>query len=495
MRSFLLQTAILDRLNGPLCDAVTGQEEGSARLEALERGNLFVVPLDEKRHWFRYHHLFADVLHAHLMAEQPEQVPTLHRRASEWYEQNGSAAEAIRHALAAEDFERAASLVELAVPAMRRSRQEATVLGWLKALPDELVRARPVLSAAYAWALLAVGELEGVEARLRDAERWLDTTADMNERPQAPSAAPKGGNPLGAVVVDEAEFRRLPGALAVHRAAHALALGDVAGTVQYARRALDLIPEDDHLWRGAAAVLLGLASWTSGDLEAAHRTYADGIASVQKAGHISDAIGCAIALADIRIAQGRLREAMSTYQWGLQLATEQGTPVLRGTADMYVGMSELHRERDDLKAATQHLLSSKELGEHTGLPQNRYRWCVAMARIREAEGDLTGALDLLHEAERLYVSDYSPNVRPVAALKTRVWVAQGRLGEALGWAQRQGLSVTTTSATCASSSTSPWPGCSWPGISATMPTAPCLRQWDCSSASCKQRKQGRGREA
>ena len=104
VRSFLLQTAILDRLNGPLCDAVTGQEEGRARLEALERGDFFVVPLDEKRHWFRYHHLFADVLYAHLMAEQPEQVPTLHRRASEWYEQNGSAANAIRHALAAKDF-------------------------------------------------------------------------------------------------------------------------------------------------------------------------------------------------------------------------------------------------------------------------------------------------------------------------------------------------------------------------------------------------------
>ena len=140
VRSFLLQTAILDRLSGPLCDAVTGQEDGSARLEALERGNFFVVPLDDKRHWYRYHHLFADVLHAHLRAEQPDQVATLHRRASAWYEQHGSAADAIRHALAAEDFERAADLVELAVPAMRRSRQEATLLGWLKALPDELVR-------------------------------------------------------------------------------------------------------------------------------------------------------------------------------------------------------------------------------------------------------------------------------------------------------------------------------------------------------------------
>src|SRR5437016_2820640 len=181
VRSFLLQTSILDRLNGPLCDAVTGQEESNARLEALERGNFFVVPLDDRRHWYRYHHLFAEVLSAHLMAEQPDQVSTLHRRASEWYEQNGSAADAIRHALAAQDFARTADLVELAVPAMRRSRQEATVLGWLKALPDELVHYRPVLSVDYAGALLSSGQLEGVEARLRDAERWLDTRADKTE--------------------------------------------------------------------------------------------------------------------------------------------------------------------------------------------------------------------------------------------------------------------------------------------------------------------------
>src|SRR5581483_2661086 len=116
-------------------------------------------------------------------------------------------------------------------------------------------------------------------------------------------------------------------------------------------------------------------------------------------------------------------------------------PVLRGTADMYVGLSEIARERGDLQAATQHLLRSQELGEHTGLPQNRYRSRVAMARVRESEGDLVGALDLLNEAERLYVSDFFPNVRPVPALRARVWIAQGRLGEALGWAREQGLSV------------------------------------------------------
>src|SRR5438270_3071465 len=434
VRSFLLQTSILDRLSGPLCDAVTGQEEGNARLEALERGNFFVVPLDDTRHWYRYHHLFAEVLSARLLAEQPDQGSTLHRRASAWYEQHGSVADAIRHALAAFDFGRAADLVELAVPAMARSRQEATVLGWLKALPDELVRARPVLSVHYAGALLLHGVLEGVEARLRDAEQWLDRKTDMGASSALAPAAEM-------VVVDEEEFRGLPGMIAIYRAAIALALGNVADTVTYARRALDLVPEDDHHRRGSAAGFLGLAYWTRGDLEAAHRSYAECMALVQRSGHISDAIGCSIALADIRISQGRLREAMSTYERGLQLAAEQSALPLRGAADMHVGMSELHRERDDLHAATQLLLRSKELGEHTGLPQNRYRWCVAMAHIRAAEGDLAGALDLLHEAERLYMGDFFPYVRPIAALRTRVWIAQGRVGEALDWAREQGLSV------------------------------------------------------
>src|SRR5664279_5206712 len=176
VRSFLLQTSILGRLSGPLCDAVTGDDSGRATLEALERGNLFLVPLDDRRRWYRYHQLFADVLRAHLLDEQSARVPELHRRASEWYEQNGERSEAIRHALAAEDFERAADLVELAVPAMRRSRQEATVRGWLEALPGEVVQVRPVLIVGYAGALLLGGEVEGVEARLEDAERWLDTS-------------------------------------------------------------------------------------------------------------------------------------------------------------------------------------------------------------------------------------------------------------------------------------------------------------------------------
>ncbi len=433
VQQFLLQTSILERLSGPLCDAVTGQDDGKAKLAALERGNLFLVPLDDRRRWYRYHQLFADVLHARLRDEQPDDVPDLHRRASAWYEQNDEPAEAIRHALAAGDFDRAADLVELAIPAMLRSRQEAAVLGWLELLPDEVVRVRPVLSVGFAGALLAGGEFEGVEARLRDAERWLDGATGIRQGSQAPAAE--------MVVVDDAEFRRLPAEIELYRAAQALTRGDGPGTVRHSRRALELSPADEHLGRASAAALMGLASWASGDLEAGYSGYAECMAGLRRAGHIADIFGCAIALADIRRAQGRLGEAMRTYEQALQRAPEQSGPVLRGTADMYVGMSEVHRERDDLPAATQQLLRSQELGEHTGLPQNRYRWRVAMARIREAEGDLGGALDLLNEAERLYVGDFFPNVRPVPALRARVRVAQGELGEALGWARERGLSV------------------------------------------------------
>ena len=433
VQAFLLQTSILGRLSGPLCDAVTGQGDGKAMLEALDRGNLFLVPLDNRRRWYRYHHLFADVLQARLLDEQPGQVPDLHQRASAWYQQNGEPAVAIGHALAAGDFERAADLAELEIPAMSRTRQEATVRGWLEVIPGEVVRVRPVLSVGFAGALLSGGQLEGVESRLRDAERWLDVTTGTEARSQARSAE--------MVVADEREYRRLPGMIELYRAALALVRGDGPGTVRHARRALEVALADDHLCRAGASGILGLAFWTSGDLEAGHAAYAECTTGLRRAGHIADIFGCAIALADIRLVQGRLGEAMRTYEQALQRVPEQGGPVLRGTADMYVGMSGVHRERNDLHTATQQLLRSQELGEHTGLPQNRYRWRVAMARIRQAEGDLDGALDLLDEAERVYVGDFFPNVRPVPALRARIWIAQGRLGEAADWAREQGLSV------------------------------------------------------
>src|SRR5580704_18021586 len=296
VQAFLLQTSILGRLSGPLCDAVTGQGGGKAMLEALDRGNLFLVPLDDRRRWYRYHHLFADMLQARLLDEQPGQVPDLHRRASAWYQQNGEQSVAIGHALAAQDFERAADLIERAIPAMRITRQEVTVHGWLKALPDEVVRVRPMLSFAVAGALLTGGEPEEVEVRLRDAGRWLEEAAVTGEGSLTP--------PGEMVVADEEEYRRLPGAIELYRSALALVQGDVPGTVRHARRTLDLALTEDHGVRAGAAGFLGLAFWTSGDLEAAHPAWAQCAAGLRRSGQIADIFGCAIAMADIRLVQG-----------------------------------------------------------------------------------------------------------------------------------------------------------------------------------------------
>ncbi len=273
LRQFLLQTSILHRLSGPLCDTVTGRDDSRKLLEALERGNLFVIPLDDKRQWYRYHRLFAEVLGAYLLDEHPDEVPLLHRRASEWFQQREMPTEAIYHAFAADDFALAADLVERSLPAMGRSRQEATLLVWMRALPAEVIRVRPVLSVHYAGILMqASGQLEGVEDLLRDAERWLDLKAGVPPPP-------------GQMVVgDDDAFRRLPGQIAIYRAGQALIRGDVDGTMRYAGQALDLLPEHDDFGRGAAAGLLGLAFWSSGDLEAGLRMYTECAARLRAGG-------------------------------------------------------------------------------------------------------------------------------------------------------------------------------------------------------------------
>jgi LuxR family maltose regulon positive regulatory protein len=376
------------------------------------------------------------VLRARLLDEQPDQVHELHRRASVWHAGNGDPSAAIGHALDGEDFERAADLIEMAARPAFQARQEATFRRWLEALPEELFRVRPVLAIALVGVHMVSGDTEGLEARLQDIERCLASAPAGPPDPDVPSAA--------MVVRDHDEFRRIPNQIAVYRAGQALIRGDAAGTITHACRALELAAVDDHLGQGSAAGLLALAHWTQGDLEAAHHRYADALASLEQAGHLSDVLGLSLALADVLIAQGRLGEAMSTYRRGLKLAAPQAPLVLRGTADMHIGMSELLREHNHLEAARQHLQIGADLGPNAGLPQNAYRSRVAMARIQQTQGDLAAAEDLLDEAERVYTGDYSPEVRPVAALRARVHLAQGKVADALAWAHERHLSATDT---------------------------------------------------
>jgi LuxR family maltose regulon positive regulatory protein len=431
IQTFLLRTSILDRMCGPLCDAVLGSPSASGQetLEYLERANLFIVSLDNERHWYRYHHLFGELLRKRLgQSLVPGEIAELHIQASEWYEQNGFPSDAIHHAFAVEDFERVANLAELEWPAMH-DFQSIKWLGWMKILPEEIIRARPVLCVKCAWAFLDAGELEAAEAKMQDAEYWLEPTTITGEKSDAP--------PIEMVVVDEEQFKSLPVLLAAARAYHAQAIGDISGTIKYTQHVLELSPEEDSRWHGAASSLLGLAQYASGNLDAAYRAFSDGLAKADP----YDAISGNFVLAGIKLAQGQLNTALSIYEKALRLVLERGEPMPLGTVDLYSGISELHRERGDLETATQDLLTGKKLGEQVELPDWQHRWYIAQARLNETKGDLDSALDLLEEAERRFVRTPVPIITPIAALKTRIRIAQGKISEALDWVRTRDLSV------------------------------------------------------
>jgi LuxR family maltose regulon positive regulatory protein len=444
IRSFLMQTTILDRLCASLCNAVTDREDSKEMLEILERDNLFVIPLDDQRQWYRYHHLFAEVLQAYLQEAQSDRISELHRRASVWFEQNNLSADAIRHALASKDFERAADLIERVWMVMDLNYQHVTWLGWVKALPEDLVYAHPVISVGYAWALLGSGELEASEARLRDAERWLEP-ADLHAEDSSVKTSLESFDyhqdklRRKMIVVDEAEFRSLPASIAAARAYRALALGDIPGTKMYARQTLALVTEETSPHHTQGTALLGLAEYASGDLQVAEQELLKFQALMWQVNDLASAIGITFALANIKLVQGRLREAVSAYRQSLQIAVNRGAPFFIGVSDLYRGLSELLCEQNELEAAAQHLSTAQQMGERGATTGWTQRLCVAQARLKASHGDLAGALVLLDEAERQYVRNPLPDP-PVAALKARMWVRQGRLNEAFAWVREQNLS-------------------------------------------------------
>jgi len=432
IRQFLLRTSILERLSGPLCDAVTGMSGGKGMLERLERGNLFVVPLDDRREWYRYQHLFADVLQAHLLEEQAGEVAALHGRASVWFEEHGQPSDAIRHALAAKDTRRAAGLVEMEAEALVRAHQPQRLAEWLKLIPDDLVRRMPVLSTYYASALQGLGQVAAAESRLQDAERWF-------EEGVAASGAATADQEM--IVVDHAGFAVLPSRIALTRGYQCIASGDVAGTVTPARRALELLPADEHHWRGAASGLLALAYWRTGDLTTADQHHSDAVTSLERAGDVLLAINTIYHGCQRLLARGRLSEARSDYEHALELANGYGEAATPSTASLHFGLSELHCEWADLEAAAEQLQMGEDVGNSVGLPGVPYRRRLARARLLGAQGDLPGALTMLEQAEGLQVRGAVPDVRPLHALRVRLWLAQGRLAEAMRWMQESGLSV------------------------------------------------------
>ena len=426
LRRFLLDTSILDRLCGPLCDAVTGPADGtpgSAVLEMFERRNLLLVPLDDHRRWYRYHHLFGDVLQARLLAERPEDVAGLHARASDWYDVAGEVEAAVRHAFAADDLDRAADLIEMAAPKLRRQRAEALLRSWVPLVPAEVLARRPVLASSLVGALMASNTSEGVSDRLEALERTL--------------ASP----PESLIIRDEVEWARLPALVATQRAGLALVAGDVPATLAHADDALARAAADDQLTVASASALKGLASWANGDLLTALHAYQAATQGLAATGHVSDALGCTVTVVDLELQRGNLDGAQDAAERALELAGatagvvgSRGAEVVRGTADMWTAMARVTWERGHDEEAAQHLRRAGDLGEAAGLPQQPYRWRVAMAHLRESEGDTSAAAALLAEAGRLFNSDFSPNVRPVPAVLARLHVRVGDLAAARSWA-------------------------------------------------------------
>jgi LuxR family transcriptional regulator, maltose regulon positive regulatory protein len=427
VRDFLLGTAVLDRLTGPLCDAVTGSTDGTRMLEDLERGNLFLVPLDTERSWYRYHHLFADVLRARLRAEAPGQVASLHRRASEWFATHGLVEDAVRHALATADFGRAAYLMEEALPELRRNRRDGLLLAWARSLPEPVVRRSPALSILAGWSLMMSGDLDAAERRLDDAEAALAAGAHDQE--------------LAAAWADTDDLRTAPATVSVYRASLAQARGDVAGTVRHARRALDLARSEDHFVRGAGAGFLGLAAWAAGNVQAALSTFSEAVRSLHAAGNLVDELDSTVVLADMWVAAGRPSRARRLCEQALEVATEGGHPYVRAKADLHVALAELDRELDELPSAEAHLETARVLGERTSITENRHRWFVAMSQVRAAAGDSGTATGLLDQAEALYRHGFYPDLRPIAAMKARVQIAAEDLAAAGAWAEERGVRV------------------------------------------------------
>ncbi len=418
VREFLCQTAILDRLSGPLCDAVTGNSDGTEMLAALERANLFVVPLDDQRQWYRYHHLFADVLHVRLLAHGVAYVNALHSRAGEWFERSGSPEEAVRHALAGSDFLRAARVIESTIPSVRKSRQDATLLGWLALLPQSTIDSRPVLRVFAAWSSLVAGDIAAVEPQLAAAEQQLKSEVDGSAHESEPGE----------------ELSSLPVTIALYRGAVAMASGDMSAMRIHAQHALDVVAPDDHLGRGAAAGMLGLAAWANGDLQAGVGAFRESASNLRQAGNLFDALSTTMVVADMLLALGRLEEAQSGYELALREA--DGNPP---AADLHAGFSEVLRQRDQLDVAAAHLAAADALGHGAFSHEHQYRFPVGIAGVKVSEGDLEGALDFLTAAEDQHRPGFLPEARPIGGLKARIWITQRRHVDARAWVVKQGL--------------------------------------------------------
>ncbi len=435
VQRFLLETAILERLTAPLCDAVRfgtaesppGRDDSLSLLAALDAANLFLVPLDDERRWYRYHRLFADLLRDRLQQTRPDELPVLHRRAAAWYWQERLAPEAVGHALTAADFELAADLIEESASEMLWMRGEvATLRGWLEMLPETLIRDRPGLCLLHAWALFLGVQFEAVEGRVHDAEAAL-----------ARLSLP---DPARQAVAEQ---------LTVMRAMLANFRGDLPRTIELSRQALDLVGEDNLMLRAALASNLGGAYMGSGDLVAAGEVFAEAARLYQATGNLFVTLLASAYLGDVQMAQGHLRQAAETFRQTLALAGERGGAQSFGARLAQVGLGRLECERNELEEAerrlTVHLEASQRLGdEQIGPgPQLLVDGYRALARTLQARGEEASALAMLDRAEQVTRRRAPRLLGGVAAAKARLHLASGDLVAAQRWASESGLDAST----------------------------------------------------
>ena len=415
IQDFLLQTSILERMTAPLCDVVTGRDDSQTILKQLVRANLFLNPLDDEWRWYRYHHLFADLLRKRLSTAQPDLVSVLHRRASEWYEQNGLIADAINHALAVGDEERVAHLVEKDALAMIHCGELTTLVRWLNALSDEMLRSRPWLCVAHAWMLVYTGHLDAVESRLRDAEGVLGD--------------------LG---------RHVAGHIAAIRGYVADLRGNKFRSAELAREALELLPEEDLKARSVATSLLSYALYWSGDLGAATQASAEATSLCQAVGDSHVAVNILCELARLQIVQGQLHQAVATCRDALHRTQElsgRGWHQLPIVGLIYAHLSYVLCEWNELEAALRHAREGIDLCRRWGQAKALIFGYISLARSLQASGDADGALDAVREA-RQFMQRVSPWYEAaVKAQQAHLWLAQRNLAAASCWAQESGLDI------------------------------------------------------
>ena len=427
IQEFLLQTSVLERVTASLCDALTGRNDSQTILEQLEKANLFLVPLDQERRWYRYHRLFADLLQNRLEQTRRDQVVTLHRRASAWCERKGLISEAASHALAAGDVERVAHLAERNALAMMDHGELTTMARWLSALPEETVRSQPWLCVAQAWPLAYAGQGDAVQPLLRDAEEAL------------PGLAEGQG----------AARRRIAGHLAAIRAYVVGARGDVRSALELAYEALACLPEEDLAARGWAMYYLGFMLRLKGDLQAAAPALNQAIGTSQAVGNSHVAMLALGELGVLRFQRGQLREAAATYRQALALAAEHGTQGgrrLPATGYVLTRLSGVLREWNELETAVQHAQQGLELCKQWQQADALMEAYLHLARTLQAAGDVDGAREAMRGATQVASDTSSWFVSYVEAQAIRMWLAQGAREAgykmpALQWAQRSGLSA------------------------------------------------------